>query len=463
MGSRSRLGCLSCRRRKKKCDEQKPICTACLRNNLGCLWPGSSPQGEFIPRLQALDTRAIEDARALAFVAHPNFPIGSIPSCPSSFALPGSISSVSQTWRLLDHYLKDTANRLSCLQDAQNPFLHTLLPVALNDELLMNSILALSGAHLMQRLPLLDREMQSLTWLSYNRALKQLRVALSTNFSTGTSVDAAWRALLVVLIFYLLEATRGTDHKAMQRHLDGAHHLMAYAVRSASFPTQSSLVSLTKELYVYNSSLASFTTNCPPTSLPTSSINSPTVPANIDGVMCGCAHELFTFIPRVSTLLWDFVSHDSKLPRKDLIIQYHEISAQIKAWGPYSEQSGMVACAELYQQSLLLLLDSQFAGYETQDNIEYAFESLKSLLARLPPTSPIATTATWPLFVFGIIACSGHHKMLIRSYLQSLVKEFGMGVMSTALSQLEEVWKGESDRNMVSRFFSNQNNLILIC
>lgn len=205
MGSRSRLGCLSCRRRKKKCDEQKPICTACLRNSLGCLWPDSSPQGGLASQLQALDTCGIEDARTLAFVAHPNFPIGSIPSCPSSFALPGSISSVSQTWRLLDHYLKDTANRLSCLQDRQNPFLHTLLPAALDDELLMNSILALSGAHMMQRLPQLDREMQTLTWLSYNRALKQLRVTLSTDFNAGTSVDAAWRALLVVLIFYLLE------------------------------------------------------------------------------------------------------------------------------------------------------------------------------------------------------------------------------------------------------------------
>ncbi|KAJ5526920.1 hypothetical protein N7513_011079 [Penicillium frequentans] len=463
MGSRSRLGCLSCRRRKKKCDEQKPICTACLRNSLGCLWPDSSPQGGLTPQLQAFDTRAIEDARALAFVAHPNFPIGSIPSCPSNFALPGSISSVSQTWRLLDHYLKDTANRLSCLQDGQNPFLHTLLPAALNDELLMNSVLALSGAHMMQRIPQLDREMQTLTWLSYNRALKQLRVALSTDFSAGTSVDAAWRALLVVLIFYLLEATRGTDHKAMQRHLDGAHHLMAYAVRSASSPTQSSIIPLTTELYVYNSSLASFTTNCPPTSLPLSSINPPTVSANIDGVMCGCAYELFTYVPRVSTLLWDFVSHYPKLPRNDLIAQYYEISAQIRAWEPYSEQSGMVACAELYQQSLLLLLDSQFAGDETQIDIEQAFESLELLLARLPPTSPIATTATWPLFVFGIIACHGHHKSLIRSYLQSLVKEFGMGVMSTALSQLEEVWKEESDRNMISRFFSDQNNLILIC
>ena len=119
--------------------------------------------------------------------------------------MPGSVLSGSETWRLLDHYLKDTANRLACLQDSANPFLHTLLPVALGDELLMNSILALSGVHLMQRLPDLNRDLQSLTWSSYTRALKQLRIALPTAFGQGNSVDAAWRALLVVLIFYLLE------------------------------------------------------------------------------------------------------------------------------------------------------------------------------------------------------------------------------------------------------------------
>lgn len=36
---RSVTGCLTCRRRKKKCDERKPICNACTRNFLECTWP----------------------------------------------------------------------------------------------------------------------------------------------------------------------------------------------------------------------------------------------------------------------------------------------------------------------------------------------------------------------------------------------------------------------------------------
>lgn len=87
--------------------------------------------------------------------------------------LPGSVLSGVETWILLDHYLKDTANRLACLQDSRNPFLCTILPVALHDELLVDSILALSGVHMMQRLPRVSSKMHFLTWGSYSRALKQ--------------------------------------------------------------------------------------------------------------------------------------------------------------------------------------------------------------------------------------------------------------------------------------------------
>ncbi|KAH6957057.1 fungal-specific transcription factor domain-containing protein [Fusarium avenaceum] len=39
---RSRTGCFTCRKRKKKCDESKPICSGCKRNKLECVWPEPS-------------------------------------------------------------------------------------------------------------------------------------------------------------------------------------------------------------------------------------------------------------------------------------------------------------------------------------------------------------------------------------------------------------------------------------
>ncbi|KAK7424430.1 hypothetical protein QQX98_000395 [Neonectria punicea] len=38
---RVKTGCFTCRSRKKKCDELRPVCTGCERNKLGCRWPTS--------------------------------------------------------------------------------------------------------------------------------------------------------------------------------------------------------------------------------------------------------------------------------------------------------------------------------------------------------------------------------------------------------------------------------------
>lgn len=37
--TRSRNGCLTCRKRKKKCDEKGPVCSGCERNYIKCVWP----------------------------------------------------------------------------------------------------------------------------------------------------------------------------------------------------------------------------------------------------------------------------------------------------------------------------------------------------------------------------------------------------------------------------------------
>lgn len=39
LSKRSRMGCLTCRSRKKRCCESKPRCTECARLKLNCVWP----------------------------------------------------------------------------------------------------------------------------------------------------------------------------------------------------------------------------------------------------------------------------------------------------------------------------------------------------------------------------------------------------------------------------------------
>ncbi|KDN37552.1 hypothetical protein RSAG8_10069, partial [Rhizoctonia solani AG-8 WAC10335] len=48
---RSRNGCLTCKAKRKKCDEKRPICSRCSKADSDCVWPSShqtlDPQIEF--------------------------------------------------------------------------------------------------------------------------------------------------------------------------------------------------------------------------------------------------------------------------------------------------------------------------------------------------------------------------------------------------------------------------------
>lgn len=146
-----------------------------------------------------------------------------------------------------------------------------------------------------------------------------------------------------------------------------------------------------------------------------------------------------------------------------LILQYYNLRASIENWHPESDQREMILCAELYQRSLLLLLDSRFLRGTGPGLVDEAFQHLESLLSQLSSKSPVATTATWPVFAFGIHARTEHQKDLVRYYLRSLIKVFGMGVMTTAINQLEEIWMLEPSEDVVGKLFANQNALLLIC
>ena len=46
--TRSKTGCLTCRKRKKKCDENKPNCNNCIHLNKECVWPNKDNNNIFI-------------------------------------------------------------------------------------------------------------------------------------------------------------------------------------------------------------------------------------------------------------------------------------------------------------------------------------------------------------------------------------------------------------------------------
>lgn len=88
--TRTKTGCLCCRRRKKKCDELKPGCSGCVRNNLDCVYPteealksNSQNASSRKSKKQTKSFDLFEASVVLAEMKSPEF----VPSSPSQPAL----------------------------------------------------------------------------------------------------------------------------------------------------------------------------------------------------------------------------------------------------------------------------------------------------------------------------------------------------------------------------------------
>lgn len=60
VAKRSRMGCLTCRQRKKRCCETRPKCTECLRLRLTCTWPKPGTEHKNKPKEVKSEENTIE-------------------------------------------------------------------------------------------------------------------------------------------------------------------------------------------------------------------------------------------------------------------------------------------------------------------------------------------------------------------------------------------------------------------
>lgn len=110
------------------------------------------------------------------------------------------LTPVSDT--LLGHYLSNTGPMLSTLPARYSPFLTFLVPLALNDDLVMHALLALSGTHLSYQNHSL--EIQRATERHYGAAISALRQSM---FGTTLEMPETLKILITLLILAFFEVS----------------------------------------------------------------------------------------------------------------------------------------------------------------------------------------------------------------------------------------------------------------
>ncbi|KAL5364482.1 fungal-specific transcription factor domain-containing protein [Aspergillus floccosus] len=483
VNARTKTGCLPCRRRKKKCDEAKPQCRACERNKLECAWP------PHIVRIFGLDAEQIQNSDDLHAREELRSPIEAqsrantpllIPSAASASKDPiatlegaehhtGERDDCVISWSLesesfvstiragmllpnspilLSHYLEVTAPKLAPVPAPDVPWVSWILPVAFNDDLLMNAILALSGGHLLYKQPD-NQEIHHATYRHYSTAVQSLYQVFNDG-STLSEPLALLRVALTILILFHYEVVSGNLDGSPFFHLRATRQLvlnLRTKSRQNMSAAEQKLYGFVMEVYSYIvlcNSITPFGMNCNRTLIYDSFLQTLDDLQDLGafGVMFSGGHHFFELISSVALLA-------TKDPNLDRHEEYMRLKARVGALeSPVLEESdslsrpGCTATLEVCRIALLTFLEtanSPFSKYDTT-RIQQLQPLLDVAVLNLPQILPSTYSCIlmWPIMIIGSCLVEEDQRAVISHML--LHNQYWMKNTAQASMLFELLW-----------------------
>ncbi|KAF2178035.1 hypothetical protein K469DRAFT_719204 [Zopfia rhizophila CBS 207.26] len=210
---RTKTGCLTCRKRKVKCDEEKPDCFRCRRLLMKCIWSE-----------EVLEARARQQQQAAMNGGAVNSLVRRTSSIPT-------ISSDTQTFitefpnadrfsvPYLHHFTSFCSRFLAYPNDAEgNPFQQELVPLAAQSPALLYAMSALAAGHMARGQP--KHTMAAMKY--YTMALRELNTTLEDPAKVRLS-----STLGTCLLLCVYEISH-SDENLWFRHLQGARDLILH-------------------------------------------------------------------------------------------------------------------------------------------------------------------------------------------------------------------------------------------
>lgn len=168
--SRSKTGCQQCRRRRRKCDEQRPSCNACVKRNLSCNWqrePTTTRKHAYSRQLDQNKDFAVPEEMA------PFTTVMVTPSQPTIQTLISHFSEASPLW-------------LTVRGDDRNSCLQIIMPSVRRSQVVLNCVLALAAGDLSKYQPR-SADMVNLCRGFYGQAVAGVRSALDSELADSAT------------------------------------------------------------------------------------------------------------------------------------------------------------------------------------------------------------------------------------------------------------------------------------
>ncbi|PGH36067.1 hypothetical protein GX50_01079 [[Emmonsia] crescens] len=422
---RSKTGCITCRRRKKKCDESKPSCFNCQKNAVVC-------EGYPMKEIWKSGKQKLEEAvRRNSLAAIPRgLPI----------LIDGIETDIDR--RFLDHFVFDFSRVLTLINDDSNPFKEILLPMATQHRGLMHSLMCLSGSHLSTRDP--EPRFKERKHYHFDRAITNLRMIIASRAETTDEPELPVDDPMIAstLALCLKTICEGETQGEYRSHMDATR----YFLRNHP-PKNEKFKQFIIEFFQYHDISNSLTTLDRRPICLTGDLRLPDfVPHAQAGALLGIFDGLFHYISEI-TVLRDRIRQrimQGIEPSVDYqtLSEAVSIDSSIRAWEPiYPADNPNWFAAQLYRQSTWVYLYRTMRPSRPSEKISQVVDDGLLFLDQLPIDAGANSIMLMPLFLLGCSAFESKQRERIKRGFDSLQAYSSLRNIGPALRVVEKVWE----------------------
>ncbi|KAJ5629054.1 hypothetical protein N7490_011282 [Penicillium lividum] len=426
---RSKTGCITCRRRKKKCDETKPACLNCQKNAVVC--EGYPPKEIWKSGRQ----RVADAVRTQSLVTVPrNLP----------FLIDGIETEIDR--RFLDHFVYGFSRVLTLINDDSNPFKEILLPMATQHRGLMHSLMCLSGSHLSGLDP--EPKLRERKYYHFHRAIQDLKENITAS-SSATPQSEEDQQLLVedpiiasTIALSLNTICEGETSGEYRPHMDAARYLLV-----SQQPRNEKFRQFIVEFFQYHDISNALTSlDRRPALLQGDKRMPDFVPGASAGMFLGVFDGLFNYISQV-TQLRDRIRqrfNEGYEPAVDYqtLSEAVQVDTAIRNWKTSHEEDSSNWClAQLYRQSTWVYLFRTIRPSRPSDKIAQVVDDGLAYLDRLPQDAGAYSIVLMPLFLLGCSAFLPEQRERIKKGFESLKAYSNLRNIEPAFKVVSRVWE----------------------
>ncbi|KAE8549724.1 hypothetical protein EYB25_008248 [Talaromyces marneffei] len=425
---RSKTGCITCRRRKKKCDETKPACLNCQKNAVVC--EGYPPKEIWKSGKQKMADAVRRSSISLLLPR--GLPI----------LIDGIETDVDR--RFLDHFVFDFSRVLTLINDDSNPFKEILLPMATQHRGLMHSLMCLSGSHLSARDP--EPRFKERKHYHFDRAITDLRDSIN---AAPVVEDPEEPQLLVedpiiasTLALCLNTICEGETSGEYRSHMDAARYLLLNQK-----PKNEKFRQFIIEFFQYHDVSNSLTSlDRRPVQL-TGDLRLPDfVPHAQAGTFLGIFDGLFNYISEITRLRDRIrVRHSEGFePAVDyqILSEAVTIDSALRFWEPsYAPETPNWYASQLYRQSTWVYLYRTIRPSRSSEKISQVVDDALKYLDLLPQDAGAYSIMLMPLFLIGCSAFLPRQRERIKQGFDALKEYSSLRNIEPALRVVERVWE----------------------